>query len=325
MPFAEGRALLDRNIDAFGPALRNILLVGTAAGLARAVPDCQPAVEGYEAFSVALPAPVSAQAALIESALPPGASAADTLVLLCDADQNVLKALHAATGFLKARGYVVNTLYGRTLFVGPVQARANPIHYEVMFNEAAKVAGNLRRGHYLEFGTFDGRTFTLAWHAMAPRCPWMRFFGFDSFTGILGSRSDEAYVDGTYCSNRQTFEHNWKVAGLDPARCSSVQGDFRQVLAEPGLRERLAVDAAAVVHIDCDVYEAAKAALDFVAPMLQQGSVLLFDEFHANGASNATGERRALREWLAEHPELDAERWHDYALEGRSFLIHRTR
>ena len=102
-------------------------------------------------------------------------------------------------------------------------------------------------------------------------------------------------------------------------------GDFRESLAEPGLRERLGIDAAAVVHIDCDVYEAAKAALEFVVPVLQQGSVLLFDDFHASQASNATGERRALRELLAAHPELEVERWHDYAVEGRSFLVHRHR
>jgi len=53
--------------------------------------------------------------------------------------------------------------------------------------------------------------------------------------------------------------------------------------------------------------------------------LILLDESHANGASNSTGERRALRELLAEHSELDAERWHDYALEGRSFLVHRIR
>ncbi|WP_374558370.1 class I SAM-dependent methyltransferase [Thermomonas sp.] len=325
MPFAEGSSLLVRNIEAFGPSLLNILLIGTERGLARAVPDCQPLMDGYEGFSVTLPEPVASQSALIEAALPEGANGGNTLILLADADQLVLKALHAATGFLKARGFVVNTLYARTLFVEPVQARVNPIHYEVMFNEAGKVAANLRRGHYLEFGTFDGRTFTLAWHSMAKRCPWMRFFGFDSFTGILGARNDEVYVDGTYCSNRETFEHNWRVAGLDPGRCMSVPGDFRESLAEPGLRERLGIEAAAVVHIDCDVYEAAKAALDFVAPVLQQGSVLLFDEFHANHASNATGERRALRELLAAHPELEVERWHDYAVEGRSFLVHRHR
>jgi hypothetical protein len=325
VPYDSGRSLLDRNIEAFGPALRNILLLGTAAGLGRAVPECQSTLEGFDAFSVTVPPPVAEQAALIETALPAGASGTDTLILLCDAAPNALKALHAATGFLKARGFVVNTLYGRTLFVGPVQARVNPIHYEVMFNEAGKVAANLRRGHYLEFGVFDGRTFSLAWHTMASRCPWMHFYGFDSFSGILGAQSDEVYVDGTYCSNQETFEHNWKVAGLDAERCSAVQGDFRRTLTEIGLRERLAIDAAAVVHIDCDVYEAAKAALEFVAPVLQQGSVILFDEFHANGASNETGERRALRELLAEHRELDAERWHDYAVEGRSFLVHRVR
>ncbi|WP_374249001.1 hypothetical protein [Thermomonas sp.] len=230
MPFAEGSSLLVRNIDAFGPALRNILLLGTEAGLARAIPDCQPLMDGYEGFAVTLPAPVATQSAVIEAALPEGADGSNTLILLADADQLVLKALHAATGFLKARGFVVNTLYARTLFVEPVHVRVNPIHYEVMFNEAGKVAANLRRGHYLEFGTFDGRTFTLAWHSMAKRCPWMRFFGFDSFTGILGARNDEVYADG-YCSNRETFEHNWRVAGLDPARCTSVPGGFPR---EPG-------------------------------------------------------------------------------------------
>lgn len=286
--------------------------------------DCGELLENYDAAAIALPAPLFEQAPIIAECVSGEADSDNALVMLCDTEPAKLRALHAATGFLKARGLVINTLYRRTVFYGPPRATVNPVHNEVMFIEAGKIAGNLRRGHYLEFGVFDGRTFTLAWHAIASRCPWMRMYGFDSFTGILGAGTDEVYVDGTYCSNRETFAHNWKVSGLDATRCTAVQGDFRMLLAEPGLRERLGIDAASVVHIDCDVYEAAKAALDFVAPVLMQGAVLLFDEFHANAASNATGERRALREMLEDHPYLEVERWHDYALEGRSFFVHRT-
>lgn len=323
MPYLSGNKLLAKNITAFGDGLRFIILLGTEKSVEMTVPSCQLLLENFDSYSIALPAPVAEQAPLIEGSLPEGASPDNTLFVLCDYDWSVLKSVHAASGFLKSRGFIVTTLNERTLFFGPIQNTANPIHYPIMFNEAGKVAGNLRKGHYMEFGVFDGRTFTIAWHSMAHRCPWMRFFGFDTFAGIRGARADEEYIDGTYFSNRNTFHHHWKVSGLDPARCEAIPGDYRESLMEPGLLDRLGIDAAAVVHIDCDVYEAAKIALNFVAPVLQQGSVLLFDEFHANHASNATGERRALREMLEENPSIEVERWHDYALEGRSFLVHR--
>jgi hypothetical protein len=64
--------------------------------------------------------------------------------------------------------------------------------------------------------------------------------------------------------------------------------------------------------------------LTYLTRLLVQGSVLLFDEFHANRADNKLGERRALAERLEANPQFQVERWHDYALAGRAYIVHRS-
>ncbi|MDB5446073.1 MAG: hypothetical protein JWQ97_1390 [Phenylobacterium sp.] len=78
-----------------------------------------------------------------------------------------------------------------------------------------------------------------------------------------------------------------------------------------------------VAHIDVDVYEPAKLALDYLAPVLHSGALILFDDFDQMGASNRKGERRAVREWLGENPGFSLESYRNYAIYGRSFLFGR--
>ena len=179
----------------------------------------------------------------------------------------------------------MTSVFCRNLFYGQPY-NTEGLTYQGIFFRTGNFVSPLK-GDYLEFGVFDGRTMSLAYYTMGER----RLFGFDTFSGIIGKSKGEsmAYEDGNYYSNIETFIHNMN---------------------------------AACVHIDCDVYMAAKAALNFCTNLLQQGSVLLFDEFHGNFASNKLGERRALKEWLEENPHIHVERWHDYATVSRAFIVH---
>jgi hypothetical protein len=78
-----------------------------------------------------------------------------------------------------------------------------------------------------------------------------------------------------------------------------------------------------VIHIDTDVYEPSLLALEFVAPALVQGSLLLLDDYDHLAASDAKGERRAVHEWLRNHPEFDLEPYRNYAIFSRAFIVHR--
>jgi hypothetical protein len=59
---------------------------------------------------------------------------------------------------------------------------------------------------------------------------------------------------------------------------------------------------AAVVLVDCDLYASAVPVLEFVAPLLQTGTILIFDEYWNLGED--AGERRAHREFSERHPEI---------------------
>lgn len=80
-----------------------------------------------------------------------------------------------------------------------------------------------------------------------------------------------------------------------------------------------AKNRAAIINIDCDIYESAKCALTMCAGLLQVGSVILFDDYNAFCADNRKGERRAFREFQ-EDSEYRFEKWFPYHYSGQAFL-----
>lgn len=218
---------------------------------------------------------------------------------------------------------VVFGIEERTLIFSPPSWQNADLSIQGMFYLASMYLSGLpRKGKYIEFGVFDGRSFTIACHALQGVCNG--FFGFDSFCGIIGSQKEERrlYQENAYYANIETFWHNMKVAGVDHLPIHVVRGAFQATL--PGRTPAdYGIDHISVVHIDSDIYEAALLALEFAAPCLTTGALVLFDEYHAFAADNNKGERRALREWLELHPEFSAEPYRNYTAVSRSYIIHR--
>jgi hypothetical protein len=69
------------------------------------------------------------------------------------------------------------------------------------------------------------------------------------------------------------------------------------------------------VHVDVDLYEPTRAALEFFHPRLSPGGVVLFDDY---GFSTCPGARRAVDEFAAGVPERIVE-----VPTGQAFLIKR--
>ncbi len=87
------------------------------------------------------------------------------------------------------------------------------------------------------------------------------------------------------------------------------------------------IDRASIVMIDCDMYLSAKEALDFVAPLLSETAVLVFDDWGAFGgllAEQDLGEKRAFHEFLDEQPYAVAEELPAYSRRSKVFLVERT-
>lgn len=195
------------------------------------------------------------------------------------------------------------------------------VTYGGIFRLAATYAESLPRGSYAEFGVFDGHTFAIAFHALRNTCE--RFYAYDSYAGIRGAMESETgkYRDGDYFANFETFVANMRLAKVDLKRVTCVRGSFQETLRKAPSEHQLG--PVSVAHIDVDVYEPAKLALDYLSSVLQQGALVLFDDYDQMGASNQRGERRAIKEWLAENPQFALEPYRNYATFGRSFIFDR--
>jgi O-methyltransferase len=90
--------------------------------------------------------------------------------------------------------------------------------------------------------------------------------------------------------------------------------DLKDVVTVPGFydatlsadtKKRLNLSRAAVVMIDCDLYESTTLALDFVTDLLVQGSVLIFDDWFCYQGTPDRGEQKACRDWLTRNPQIE--------------------
>ncbi len=188
-----------------------------------------------------------------------------------------------------------------------------------------RVAAGGPAGDYYEFGLFRGYTF---WYAqrVAARVGLtsMRFWGFDSFVGVPAVTSDEAAVfrGGDYACDRRTVEANLTRYGVDWTRTSLVEGYYDTSLRHEVKVER-GMGPCAVALIDCDLYESTVPVLEFLADRLQDGTVLLFDDYNCFDRSDDHGERRAFREFLAAHGEWEARPLRSFGWHGEGFTLHR--
>jgi O-methyltransferase len=190
-------------------------------------------------------------------------------------------------------------------------------------------------GDVLEFGVFAGASLALLGraHACDDKGMARRLAGFDSFGGLPTAGEEHArWRPGDCAVNRswhpllaadapvtpQTTLDLFRACGLPPPEIEA--GGFAETLPRtvPAKYPRVAL-----VHVDCDLYESAQTVLAGVAPALQDGAVLLFDDwFHYKGHPDK-GEAHAFQEFLAAHPEWGAAHYRSYATFCNSFILYR--
>jgi hypothetical protein len=189
-------------------------------------------------------------------------------------------------------------------------------------------------GDILEFGVFGGISLALLAraHGFDPKGMSRRIVGYDSFRGLPGSAESHARWKEGDCSSI----HGWHPIlkpGLAVTEEVTRELFRRSELDEPELEVGLFQDtvprtlpakykAAAVVHIDCDMYESTKIVLSGLAPILQEGTVLLFDEWFSYKGNPGKGEARAFFEFLDAHREWGAQAYQPYGPQSNSFILY---
>ena len=205
---------------------------------------------------------------------------------------------------------------------------ATPLAVERVLRMAAE-SGLAMRGDYYEFGIYRGFTFWTAQRVMTELGnESMRFIGLDSFAGLPAVRGLDAYkgdfFKGQFSSSDKYVRAMLDEHGVDWNRTVLVPGFYEETLV-PELHREQNLRPAAVVLVDCDLYESASRVLRFLADgLLQDGTILIFDDWNAFDSDDDRGERRAYREFCAAHPEWKSESLFAYGSYGQVFRLRTT-
>ena len=142
-----------------------------------------------------------------------------------------------------------------------------------------------------EFGTYHGRSLRV----LDQRLPhnW-QLHGFDSFVGLPEQWRHEPAGSYSVTGDRGS------ATGCFPARAELHAGWFNETAGPFAKRVVDDGDALALLHVDCDLYSSARDCLQSLAPLLQRGSIILFDDFLAHETWR-DDEKRAWDEAIAEN------------------------
>ncbi len=134
-------------------------------------------------------------------------------------------------------------------------------------------------GDYFEFGCHKARTFRLALtEARRQNIGNMRFLAFDSFDGFpeapSGSHVDQ-WRRGALRTSEEAFRDIIVKHGLFVPAVETIKGNYAESLTTD-LSDRLLAQGrkAAMITVDCDLYESARAVFRFIGPFLQEGTLI---------------------------------------------------
>jgi O-methyltransferase len=196
--------------------------------------------------------------------------------------------------------------------------RPSPLEIALQF-----VTYNNISGDYLEFGVLSGKSFSSSYryhkefsqgyrqrNRLTDVPPiTRRFFAFDSFEGLPPVEQSQLPLhwrgEGAMTYRQSAFLDNIQHSGVDMRDVVVVPGFYDQSLTDE-LRQKHSHTAAAVVNVDCDLYESTVPVLNFIRPILVDGCVISFDDWFYYKGHPAKGERGAFEAWLRANPEIVA-------------------
>lgn len=129
---------------------------------------------------------------------------------------------------------------------------------------------------------------------------------FDSFLGLPSQKEiqkDEnpAWSEGYFMGTRKHIESivDRTLKGKKP-KIKFVEGFYETSLTDT-LRKELSLSPPSLVNVDVDLYSSTKTLLNWIRPILQNGTVFHFDDVYEYLGSPFRGELAAIREFNEEY------------------------
>ncbi len=175
-----------------------------------------------------------------------------------------------------------------------------------MINADRFVRMNKIQGDYAEFGVSHGGFLISMYHlARVDKNKDRKIYAFDTFSGFPKPEDVDTYNNGLWKEGSHAFslknlKKRFKRNMIDLDKVIFVEGIYKDTLKHQHNKNKLAF-----IHIDCDYYSSARDVMKYIKPLLQEGTVILFDNWYCFKADKDQGEQRAYYEFLKENPSFE--------------------
>ncbi len=184
------------------------------------------------------------------------------------------------------------------------------------------------QGSYLEFGVFRGSTFSYFYHAFKRYQMNVSMYAFDSFKGLPQLEGldnvagyNRQFSAGEFNCSQSEFIAQLASNGVPSSAYTIVPGYFQESLT-PALYHRINLTRVAIAWIDCDLYESTKYVLEFLRPILQDGTLLIFDDYYCFKGNPGFGERKAFADFSISNPHINFTDYAKFGRFGQTFIVH---
>ena len=228
--------------------------------------------------------------------------------------------------FLKNNLFVQN-LVGNIISFIPPYLELSISKYLAIKKALFITAHDATYGSYLEFGVFTGSSFTFAMKANKKiekifgkiDC---EFIGFDSFKGFgeieKGDENPSFKSEKFFVDEKKILKNIEKCGKGQKLRI--IKGFYKDTIKNKTTTD-LKIDKSRVIMIDCDLKESTHLALEFIKPSIQEGTIILFDDYNYFKGNKDKGEYAAFSNFRKKYPEILFRKIFDFAYSGEAFIV----
>jgi hypothetical protein len=226
----------------------------------------------------------------------------------------------------------------KTCYVFYDAKRAEKIHREAILRclEFISISGVI--GDIMEFGVLAGWSARIFAETMRDLMVMGNLRLFDSFDGLpdYDSEIDQKSFEisgRNIWSDKMRFSEDF-VSAASGSLDEQIKNNLSYVIRDDRikvhrgfykntLQQRLPTKAA-LIHMDCDLYQSASEVLWglFRNECIQDGCVVMFDDWNCNKANPNFGEKRAFQEFLKKQKRFTASQFFTYGFNGAAFILH---
>ncbi len=230
--------------------------------------------------------------------------------------------------FLKNNLFMQN-LAARMISAVPCVVEHNIEKYKAIKKAMYLTALEQLPGDYLEFGVFTGSSFVFAMH-IHRKLQYLskhptKFYGFDSFEGFGEVQEVDThpfYTNDTFRVDANKVISNIKKQGRG-CQIELVKGYFNESIKGRSASS-MGIEKSRVIFIDCDLKAPSAVALEFIKPTLQQGTILIMDDFYSYKGDPSLGVCGAFEDFNRSFTNIEWRRIFDYGYGGAAFILARA-